>query len=166
MSDNRATDEDVVPPKLTIGQRLLAALPNLQRPSPRPGTEDATDAEEASDAALAVHAGAEDEDAAEDARATTRSGTSTGKARTRATSGTRPSAGGRGPVDLMEDYSDEEIAQRIKKLDDRERFLVLFAGPLGAVVGIVLTILTFHLNPAAGKANHETASIILLEGGV
>ena len=67
---------------------------------------------------------------------------------------------------MMEDLTDDEITYRIKKLDDRERFLVLFAGPLGAVVGIVLTILTFHLNPKGGKTNHETGSIILLEGGV
>ena len=164
VTDDRAPDEGTVPPKLTIAQRLLTALPSLQRASgPAPADEGGDD--------TAVG----DVDAGTDGAAPTTSGApedtddaplrpSSGRART--AGGGRTPSGGRAPLDLMDDLSDDEIAYRIKRLDDRERFLVLFAGPLGAVVGIVLTILTFHLNPAVGKANHENGSIILLEGAV
>jgi len=64
----------------------------------------------------------------------------------------------------------EEITHRIKRLDDRERFLALTSAPIGVVVGVVLTAFTLHLNPAAtihGKLNpkHVSESLILLEGG-
>jgi hypothetical protein len=64
----------------------------------------------------------------------------------------------------------EEITDRIKRLDDRERFLALSSAPLGAAVGIGLTLLAIHLNPPLllhGKLNskHESNSLILLEGG-
>jgi len=156
VNDDPAADEGAVPPRLTIGQRLLAALPALQRPSAHPAADEDV-APHADGAGVADGAGAEHGAGAEEAGEER-----TGPARTARARATA----GRAPADLMEDLSDDEITQRIKKLDDRERFLVLFAGPLGMVVGIVLTILTFHLNPAVGKANHATSSVILLEGGV
>ena len=60
---------------------------------------------------------------------------------------------------------------RIKRLDDRERFLALTSAPFGVAVGVLLTVVAIHLNPSAllhGKANpkHESESLILLEGGV
>jgi hypothetical protein len=61
--------------------------------------------------------------------------------------------------------SSEEIAHRIKKLDDRERFLALTAAPLGVVVGILLTAVAIHLNPGVGKAKHVADSTIYIEGG-
>ena len=64
----------------------------------------------------------------------------------------------------------EEITHRIKKLDDRERFLALTSAPIGIAVGVVLTAFTIHLNPPLqlhGKINpkHVSESLILLEGG-
>ena len=60
--------------------------------------------------------------------------------------------------------SREEIAHRIKRLDDRERFLALSRAPLGVAVGVVLTLITVHLNPAVGHANHAANSTIYIEG--
>ena len=64
----------------------------------------------------------------------------------------------------------EEITHRIKRLDDRERFLALTAAPLGVLVGVLLTVFAIHLNPPLrlhGKLNpkHVSDSLILLEGG-
>ena len=76
----------------------------------------------------------------------------------------------RRPVDDLDSMTREEITHRIKKLDDRERFLALTSAPLGVVVGILLTAFTLHLNPPLhlhGKVNpkHVSESLILLEGG-
>jgi hypothetical protein len=75
------------------------------------------------------------------------------------------------PADQLDTMTREEIAHRIKRLDDRERFLALTAAPIGIAVGILLTAFAIHLNPAArvhGKLNpkHVSESLILLEGGV
>ena len=75
------------------------------------------------------------------------------------------------PVDQLDTMTREEIAHRIKRLDDRERFLALTAAPIGIAVGILLTAFAIHLNPATrvhGKLNpkHVSDSLILLEGGV
>jgi hypothetical protein len=75
------------------------------------------------------------------------------------------------PVDQLDTMTREEIAHRIKRLDDRERFLALTSAPIGIAVGILLTAFAIHLNPAArvhGKLNpkHVSDSLILLEGGV
>jgi len=57
--------------------------------------------------------------------------------------------------------SKDELNHIIKRIDDRERVLALWAAGLGAVVGVVLTIAAFHLNPPVHHKNHEADSLIL-----
>jgi len=143
------THDSATLPKLTLGQRMLTALPNLQRaPKPAPGAGDAHEAE--------PEDGARDAVAAPPARGT------------RAPQPRRAPAG-RASVSPKNDptagMSQEEIVKAIKTLDDRERFLAMFAGPLGAAVGIALAIIGLHLNPAPGHKNHAADSLFLWYGG-
>ena len=178
MTDDDSGAPDGAAPKLTIGQRILTVLPNLQRtPAPRapvrpragPGaTSDPTDA----DADADDSAGADDKDDTDDS-----DGAATSVA---GTNGARPTVGGRmrdsflkpgaatnrgRPAEVLAEMSREEIAHRIKKLDDRERMLALYAAPAGAVIGILLTALAIHVNPALHHKNHVAESTILFEGG-
>lgn len=169
-------------PKLSIGQRLLTALPNLQRqPKPVPTrpskrgpapTASSGDTSGSSGATSGTATSDDDTDASDRAVETTTNGASTSVGgRLRDALVKPPPAGNRtrGGEDL-DAMSREEIAHRIKKLDDRERFLALTAAPIGVAVGILLTTITLHLNPAHyvhGKLNPKYASesVILLEGG-
>jgi len=190
VSDDEADAPDGAAARLTIGQRLLTALPNLQRapapPAPdrsapgrstpgrsTPGRStgrgrsgerghdlDATDAGE--DEVLASDADADDGD---EHTAATAAG-----ARGRRSAGNAPTGGRKRPVDIADSLSREEIVHMIKKVDDRERFMALFAAPLGVVVGVALTAIAIHVNPAVrvhGKLNpkHVAESVILIEGG-
>ncbi len=67
-------------------------------------------------------------------------------------------------TEVLDNMTREEIAHRIKRLDDRERFLALSSAPLGVAVGVALTVITVHLNPAVGHAKHEAVSTIYIEG--
>ena len=164
------TDDDTdaprgVAPKLTIGQRLLTALPNLQRQpaSAAPATHtngastkaDDTDADTDADA---IEADADAIEAATD-------GATTRRARLRDSFLTPAPAKRVSPADALASMSREEIAHRIKKLDDRERLLALFAAPTGTAVGLLLTGFALHLNPAVHVKGHVSNSLILLEGG-
>lgn len=140
-------------PKLTIGQRVLTALPNLQR-QPRttpkaPSGRSATGADNETVQADEVIGPASD-----------RAGTS-GRLRD---SFVRPAtpAQQRGAPSGM---SKEELTTIIKRLDDRERFLALVSAPLGIVVGLILTIAAIHYYAPAHAKNHESTSFILFEGG-
>ncbi len=205
------TDDDPAalggaPPKLTIGQRILTALPTLQRPAApapptppaarpgrptrpptskpgggaRPGksgagrddgvlvgeTDDTADDTD-DDGAEAVDGAADTVDGADAADgATPRSGGRLGALLNPAAAGGRTRT-----VDNLDEMTREEITHRIKRLDDRERFLALTAAPFGVAVGVLLTVVAIHLNPSLmlhGKLNpkHESTSLIWLEGGV
>jgi hypothetical protein len=157
-------------PKLTLGQRLLTLLPDLQRqparrppmsPSPSPRAPNATES--------ATSAEVDDEPVDHDE--TTDDGGTNG-----ASSGVggrirdsllrpAPASARRRPTEDLDAMSREEIAHRIKKLDDRERFLAITAAPLGVLVGILLTAVAIHLNPAVGKPKHVADSTLYIEGG-
>ncbi len=213
------TDDDPAalggaPPKLTIGQRILTALPTLQRPAPpapppppaarpgrptqppaskpggaaRPGkssagradgvlvgetdhTADDSDDDRATDtddggATDTDDGGATDTDDGADAAAgaTPRSGGRLGALLNPAAAGGRTRT-----VDNLDEMTREEITHRIKRLDDRERFLALTAAPFGVAVGVLLTVVAIHLNPSLmlhGKLNpkHVSDSLILARG--
>ncbi|MGD0379836.1 MAG: hypothetical protein ABSC30_07610 [Acidimicrobiales bacterium] len=191
MTDDDSDALGGAPPKLTIGQRFLTALPNLQRaPAPSPPARDPsserttrppritravptgpTDADadaDADDDAEAPEIADSDESTDADDVSTDGAGTG-GRASSRL--GPSPAKTRTRPVDDLADMTNAEITHRIKKLDDRERFLALTSAPLGVVVGVLLTVVAIHLNPSAllhGKVNpkHESESLILLEGGV
>ncbi len=197
MTDDDSGARDGAPPRLTIGQRILAALPNLQRaPAPAAPARSSTPTRATANARARPDATIDSDTADDDSGAgvqftDTDTDTDTDTSDDDSGSpddGPRPAptgfsgrmsallnpapAGARArPVDQLDTMTREEIAHRIKRLDDRERFLALTAAPIGIVVGILLTAFAIHLNPAArvhGKLNpkHVSDSLILLEGGV
>jgi hypothetical protein len=166
------TDESV--PKLTIGQRVLASLPNLERQ--RSGvkgraasgadtrTSEVTPIDEKRDRSAAFEKAIEPDEVispGDDAQAG--SGTHPGRLRDMFL---KPSPAGQGArkKDPTSKMSNEELTHVIKRLDDRERFYALFAGPLGAAIGIVLTAGAIHYNPAVGHKGHTAENLILFEG--
>jgi len=184
------TDDDVggrggAPPKLTIGQRLLAALPNLQREPTAPARA-ATSTPASTSGAVRTARPDDDVDGADvetesevitalddDSSDSGTTGAPTGLSG-RLSALLNPAPAGARPrrsVDDLGTMTPEEITHRIKRLDDRERFLALTAAPIGVAVGTLLTVFALHLNPALrvhGKLNpkHVSDSLILLEGGV
>jgi len=149
-------------PKLSIGQRLLTALPSLQRqPAPLSTRRPDDEADENTD-------GDTDGSAAQ---TTADTATSAPGGRLRDGLVKSPTAGTRTrAAEELDSMSREEIAHRIKRLDDRERFLALTAAPIGVAVGVLLTVITIHIQPAHyinGKLNpkYVSESIIVLEGG-
>jgi hypothetical protein len=158
-------------PKLTIGQRILTALPNLQRqPTPRatarasrPASPGSTDTAGGSDS---DRAGSDDSsDDTGSAHATNGAASGLGGLLRGSTSRPGTTRARSRSGEILDSMSREEITLRIKKLDDRERFLALSAAPLGVAVGVGLTLVTLHLNPATGHTNHVAPSTIYLEGG-
>jgi hypothetical protein len=67
-------------------------------------------------------------------------------------------------TDPTKNMSNEELAHAIKRIDDRERSYALFAGPLGAAAGIVLTVAAIHYNPPLHHKGHVANSITELYG--
>lgn len=166
------TDEPV--PKLSIGQRILASLPNLEHQKRgvlgrSASGGDTTDtrvpsADEAEDRSTVVGEAIEPDDVispADDARP----GSGGPPSRLRDMFLKPPPPGQRArKTDPTSKMSNEEITHTIKRLDDRERFYALFAGPLGAAIGIVLTVGAIHLNPAVGHKGHVAENLIVFEG--
>ncbi|HLM94888.1 MAG TPA: hypothetical protein VK283_01160 [Acidimicrobiales bacterium] len=173
MTDDDSGAPGGAAPKLTIGQRILTALPNLQRePAPsaptRP-TRSARASTGATDTTPGADADVAGADEAPDNTGSARhsaNGTASGLGGLLRGSTSRPGPRARTRSgEVLDKMSREEIAHRIKKLDDRERFLALSSAPLGVAVGVGLTLITIHLNPAAGHAKHVAPSTIYLEGG-
>ncbi|HTZ08419.1 MAG TPA: hypothetical protein VMB72_05060 [Acidimicrobiales bacterium] len=189
MSEDDADTQDY-PPRLRIGQRLLTLLPNLQRD--RGDTVDTGDTGDggvagrrsggaAPPARVRPRAGSGARDSDDGAEAAPPEGPDDGPVdaaeddvpapapRPRlkdlladpsgAASATRPS-----PADAEAMHSDDLI-QIIKRIDDRERTLALWAAVLGAVVGIVLTAIADHQNPPLHAHGHQTLGLFLFEGG-
>jgi len=199
------TDDDSgatgAPPKLTLGQRLLTALPNLQRapaPTPEtpapdapatrkgasgPGTSRAPGAsgagrDKAAGSGRKGTSSAADDvvvvpdaviDADTDAHDDEALGAPAPRGARLRDAFLKPQAGAARPAQRPDEalaaMSKEEIVLLIKKIDDRERLMALFSAVLGVAVGVLLTVVTFHVNPAVGTKNHQTSSLILLEGG-
>ena len=177
MTDDDSGAPEGAAPKLTIGQRILTSLPNLQRPapsapqrqvstSPRAVPRAPKDADAVEEADHTDDAGHSD-DTVEDAGGVAANGAPTGVGGRIRDSFLKPAPARarRSTAEDLESMSSEEITHRIKKLDDRERFLALTAAPLGVVVGVLLTAVAIHLNPGVGKAKHVADSTIYIEGG-
>jgi len=177
MSDE-SDDQSAPLPKLTIGQRLLTALPSLQDRGARSGaggadTDDVSDAPAraarqakgggAGDAADADDADDEG-DAGEERSPEQRTGDDEDARRAR-----RPAATGaaRAPSPYQ-DWKPEQLRRAMKYLDDRERRLAIMAGPLLVGLNVALTFVTLHNNHRyiAGKLNkaYESPSTIVALG--
>ncbi len=143
MSDDNGTDQtNGVAPKLTIGQRLLTSLPELQRKA-----KVVAKADPAPDAS--------DDDSASD------NGSGTGADGTGTTSSTKTPPRGK-----TSGLTKEELTHAIKRIDDRERLLAILSAPIGVVVGALLTVLAVHFNPPLHHKNHLTfVTIVVFEGG-
>lgn len=165
MPNSDGPPSNQVPPKLTVGQRILAALPNLQRDAtPRAATTTARrrpapsangDAEVVRPDAV-IDSGGTASDARSGATPTT--GTRLRDAFTKPppTAGAKP--------DPYADVSTDQLRHAMKYLDDRERIYPLVIGPLLAILDIVLTIVTLHSNPAVGHKDHVSPSSIVALG--
>lgn len=145
-----------MPPKLTFSQRLLAALPSLQREQPggiRPSGDAGTTRSEAAVRPDAVIGGG-------GAKAPD-NGTGT---RLRDAFLKPPSDATAPRTDPYKDMSVPDLRNAMKHLDDRERVFPLFIGPLLAALDVALTIVTLHSNPAVGHKGHVAPSSILALG--
>lgn len=78
------------------------------------------------------------------------------------------STGGKVPTkaDPYPDVRTADLQHQIKWLDDRERLFTLLAAPLGAIVGIVGTVVAIQTNPAVGHKGHASADTLLIYGVV
>lgn len=149
---NTGSPPEQVPPKLTLSQRLLAALPSLQRqPGARQGRTAAANSNDQTVRPDAVIEG---------------NGSKTGPAtgtRLRGTATKATSAAGT-RSDPYPDMSVADLKNAMKYLDDRERTFPLVIGPLLAILDLVLTVVALHSNPAVGHKNHVNPSSILALG--
>ncbi len=147
-------------PRLTIGQRVLASLPNLQRqtpaapPSSPPGPTRGTGRTPADggggdvvtpDEVLAPGDGSPTRSRMRDAFMKPPE--------------PRPQRGAPSGMDK------DELTQIIKRVDDREQVLAYSSAALGVVVGVALTIGAVHFNPPVHHKNHESTGFILFDGG-
>jgi hypothetical protein len=151
-------------PKLTVGQRVLTALPNLQRqPKQRPVTPPRRDTRGAGQGANgAGRSDAGDVVEPDEVLAPGSDPTASGG---RLRDSFSRSAAPRQPRGAPSGMSREQLTDIIKRLDDRERFLALVSAPLGVVVGLLLTIGAIHYNPPVHVKNHVSTGVILFEGG-
>ncbi len=165
--------------KLTIGQRILTALPNLDRQKPstrqlsgrggstRANVASSRQARDAStgeadelDETLPPNGdddgGGGDGDV-EDAKSRPATGTSRQRDRT----GREPASGrgAGGSTDLYPGMSNDELRYGIKRIDDRERRYAFIAGIVGAPLGIALTIAAIHYNPPLHHKGHVADSV-------
>jgi hypothetical protein len=146
-------------PRLSIGQRVLASLPNLQRPPKAPPASSPGRTAPAKSGA----AGDGPDVVTPDAVVGPDGATATSGGRFR-DSFMKPPAPRR-QRGAPSGMSKEELAHVIKRLDDREQVMAYFSAPLGAVVGILLTVIALHQNPALHVKNHVAPSTIVFEGG-
>jgi hypothetical protein len=164
-SNGSDTPGNGVVPKLTVGQRVLASLPNLQRqppapkdtPTPRSAGKGGTGGGRSNggdDSAGSVVS--PDEVLAPGVDPTP----SRGKFRDALLKPPAP----RQPRGSSSGMTAPELTQIIKKIDDREQVLSYGTAVLGVVVGTILTIAAVHLNPPVHAKNHASTGFIVFEG--
>ncbi len=133
-----------------MGQRILTSLPNLDRkraPSTEEGSGEAIQPDEV------IFPG---DDGKESAQRPNRLRDSSVK----------PARTGKGAsrADPTKDMTNDELIHAIKRIDDRERLYALFAGPLGMVIAVMVTVTNYDRNPAVGHKGHVDPKYIVLEG--
>jgi len=153
-------------PKLTLSQRLLTALPDLQRrQAPSPPARGAAGRNGTS--GNGSSSTADREVVRPDAVSSPRPAT-TGSRLRDALLKPAPAAGGqRAGAARPNPYADagvDELRRKMKYLDDRERRIALFVGPLMAALDIAIMFVGLHGDPTHGKnhvspANYYTLGI-------
>jgi hypothetical protein len=159
------------PPKLTLGQRLLTALPRFGANAPaRPSAPTANTAKTAKTDDTVEDGGGTDDDTkgtegtegtGEPVDKAVRTSTSASAARTPERAGTGTKAKGTtGPSGM----SKEELAHRIKYVDDRERLIGLVLAPLATVLSA--GVLAIGLHTAQHVAKGEASRVTIINFGI
>jgi hypothetical protein len=128
---------------------------------------DAVETVEAEDGTGTTEGGEEPDSEREEAGTATngakpRFGASAARSGTAATTGARTSRS----TSQYDPMPTSELKTLMKRLDDRERALSMFAAPLGIAVAILVTIVSIHSNPAVHHKGHEDPSLIWSDGAV
>ncbi|MHB8437671.1 MAG: hypothetical protein ACYDD4_00705 [Acidimicrobiales bacterium] len=140
-------------PKLTLGQRLLTALPNLDRSRPSTASTAPTEDRAKSEASEGDNT---DEVVTPDA-VIAPGGSTASRSRTRApATGVRPNP--------YAEWSPQELKAAMRTLNDRERTLPMLLGPVIAALDFALTAVTLHNNPALHHKGHADPGSILAIG--
>jgi hypothetical protein len=154
LSDDESRNGTV--PRLTVGQKVLAALPNLQRQPPastrpapgRPARGKDRAGDNGDDDVVSPDEVLSDRPAAQ------------GKLRDAFLKPPGPKKQRGAPSGM----SREELDHVIKRIDDRERLLAYSSAGLGFVVGVILTIAAVHYYGPVHAKDHESTSFIVLDG--
>jgi hypothetical protein len=159
-----SSSENGVVPKLTIGQRVLASLPNLQRPATRAPDTSAPPSVRSTgneDGGGPGGAGNAVDDGVVTPDAVLAPASVSGRLRDAFMKPPAPRRERGAPSGMTKD----ELTHIIKRLDDRERVMAFVSAPVGVVVGVLLTIGALHFNPPLHHKGHESGGLIVFEGG-
>jgi hypothetical protein len=155
-------------PKLTFGQRILAALPNLQRQPPpaRPQPAAPTGGKRSGSTARSDAGGNGTDVVQPDAVISPKAATTTGS-RLRDAFLKPPPQGAKSPTELYAQMSVPDLRHAMKYLDDRERQVALFIGPLVGALDLALMFVTLHQhNPPVGHKGHfDPGQVVALGAG-
>jgi hypothetical protein len=142
---------------LTFGQRILAALPNLQRERPpvRPQQKAPRSGARSGPATRHESAGEGAEVVQPDAVISPREAAGTTGSRLRDAFLKPPQQGAKSPTEIYAQMSVPDLRHAMKYLDDRERQVALFIGPLVGALDLALMFVTLHQhNPPVGHKGH------------
>lgn len=160
----RQGPEEQAPPKLTLGQRILTALPNLQREQNRVASRATTPRPSSTPNEGNGSSGDGGGDVVKPDAVIDRGTPPTTGTRLRDALLKPPSKSAPTKTDAYADMSVTDLRQAMKYLNERERGVPLLIGPLLAVLDIVLTVVTLHSNPPVGHKNHVDPGSILALG--
>jgi hypothetical protein len=155
-------------PKLTMGQRVLASLPNLQkqaRPAAdsTPSAANSTAQSPAKNGAKGTASVVTPDEVLAPGEATAAPRRSLLDSFMKPAAGSGTTRAGRGAPSGM---TAEELTHVIKRIDDREQFLAYATAGLGLIVGIILTVIAVHIYGPVHAKNHQSVGfIIFFEGG-
>jgi hypothetical protein len=149
-------------PKLTIAQRVLASLPDLQRGARRPGPARGAAARPGGSGDGATGAGAAQPVRPDAVIGPASSGTS--GSRPAASTRRTPTSGSGQRANPYANMSVADLRHAMKHLDDRDRLFPMLVGPLLAVLDLALTAVAIHDNPPLHHKGHADPGTILAVG--
>ncbi len=157
MRTRQGDPDDQALPKLTLTQRLLAALPNLQRdPTASSGKAPSAGPSKAGSQVETEAPGDTDDDVVRPDAVIGPNGSNGSTTGSRLRDAfTKPATGNaKSPSSVYADMSVPELRESMKYLNPQERRIALAAGPLLAVLDLIATAVTIHDNPALGHKGH------------
>lgn len=153
-------------PKLTLGQRILAALPSLQREQPARPEPARTKAQPRGGTAPPA-AGDDGTDVVRPDAVLSPKSPSAGGGRLRDAFLKPPPPGTRSPSEQYAQMSVPDLRHAMKYLDDRERRIALFVGPLVGALDLALMFVTLHQKnpPLHHKGHFDPGQVVALGVG-